>query len=198
MWRYNTGTCIEMKHGWDEGEGGWGEKSQIKMYKEGTCTKMSHEQDFKTNTNLQAKWSNSSQVKVTSSQRCLDTFVIVTAHKQVCANQQSLHVSLKGSFINHKQASSALFFSLTRTWVGFLARGLRPKCWSILTVTDSFQESRIDNLVFNQMVKTRCRWVPLWQLGMEFKWPVVGPYPSQWTEGDIVAWTQVSGPTGPS
>ena len=33
--------------------------------------------------------------EVTSSQRCLDTFVIVTAHKQVCANQQSLHVSLR-------------------------------------------------------------------------------------------------------
>ena len=27
--------------------------------------------------------------EVTSSQRCLDTFVIVTAHKQVCANQQT-------------------------------------------------------------------------------------------------------------
>ena len=27
--------------------------------------------------------------EVTSSQRCLDTFVIVTAHKQVCANQQN-------------------------------------------------------------------------------------------------------------
>ena len=29
--------------------------------------------------------------------------------------------------LNHKQASSALFFSLTRIKVGFLARGLRQK-----------------------------------------------------------------------
>ena len=68
--------------------GGGVKNFKSQRYKEGTCTKMSHEQDFNTNTNLQAKWSNNSQVKVTSSQRCLDTFVIVTAHKQVCANQK--------------------------------------------------------------------------------------------------------------
>ncbi len=28
----------------DEGEGGWGEKFSNQKYKEGTCTKMSHEQ----------------------------------------------------------------------------------------------------------------------------------------------------------
>jgi len=28
----------------DEGEGGWGEKISNQKYKEGTCTKMSHEQ----------------------------------------------------------------------------------------------------------------------------------------------------------
>ena len=68
--------------------------------------------------------------------------------------QPTIVTSVVDLMLNHKRASSALFFSLTRTWVGFLARGLRPKCWSLLTVTDSFQESQTDKLVFNHMVRT--------------------------------------------
>ena len=118
---------------WNEGEGGWGEKFSNLRYKGGTCTKMSHEQEVQTNSNTRTKSSKNSQVFVTSTE-VLDTFVTVTVHKQVCANQQSLHVSCK-ALLNHKQASGALFFSLTRIWVGFLARGLHPRCWSLLAVT---------------------------------------------------------------
>ena len=57
--------------------------------------------------------------------------------------------------LNHKQASSALFFSLTRIKVGFfwLVASVK-RCWSRLTVTDSFQESQLEKfLIFNEMVK---------------------------------------------
>ena len=74
--------------------------SQNQRYREGTCTKMSHEWDSTANMNLQVKWSNRSQVKVTSSQRCLDTFVIVTAHKQVCANQKLPASNMRKSTIS--------------------------------------------------------------------------------------------------
>ena len=66
-----------------------------------------------------------------------NTFVIVTAHKQVCANQQSHQVSFQISKLNHKQCNrqAAHLFLQTRIWVGFLARGLVCKrCWIRLAV----------------------------------------------------------------
>ena len=68
--------------------------SHNQRYREGTCTKMSHERDLTANMNQQVTWSNQLQVKATSSQRCLNTFVIVTAHKQVCANLNSNYRNL--------------------------------------------------------------------------------------------------------
>ena len=56
--------------------------------------------------------------------------------------------------LNHKQASSALFFSLTRIKVGFLARGLRQKVLESSHGDGFF--SRISTrkfLIFNEMVK---------------------------------------------
>ena len=74
----------------DEGEGGWGEKFSNQKYKEGTCTKMSHEQ-IQMNTKT-SNWTIQQQSGHGNFfTEVLDTFVIVTAHKQVCANQQCPH-----------------------------------------------------------------------------------------------------------
>ena len=81
---------------------------------------------------LQFKWNSTDLFTEVS-----NTFVIVTAHKQVCANQQSHQVSFQNSKLNHKQCNrqAAHLFLQTRIWVGFLARGLVCKrCWIRLAV----------------------------------------------------------------
>ena len=117
--------------------GGGGKKKegiQISRYK-GTCTKMSHEQmkQVTKQTNLH----QSEYASTDLSTEVSNTFVIVTAHKQVCANQQSHQVSFDLK-LNHKQRSrqAAHLFLQTRIWVGFfLARGLVCKrCWIRLAV----------------------------------------------------------------
>ena len=69
--------------------------------------------------------------------------MIVTAHKQVCANQQSHQVSFHFSKLNHKQRNrqAAHLFLQTRIWVGFLARGL--VCKKMLDPSRSEQDSQL-------------------------------------------------------
>ena len=75
--------------------GGGVKNSHNQRYRESTCTKKKPRARLNNIHESSSDKVQPTSSEVTSSQRCLDTFVIVTAHKQVCANQQSLHVSLR-------------------------------------------------------------------------------------------------------
>ena len=72
-----------------------------------------------------------------------NTFVIVTAHKQVCANQQSHQVSFQISKLNHKQCNrqAAHLFLQTRIWVGFF--GSWPCLQKMLDPSRCEQDSQL-------------------------------------------------------
>ena len=112
-WWFTATTCLTVSNlkacrgvQQDLGHKLWVKNSHNQRYREGTCTKMSHERGLTANMNLQVTWSIQLQVKVTSSQRCLDTFVIVTAHKQVCANQKGvgLEPRIRRAYVSGKVA----------------------------------------------------------------------------------------------
>ena len=126
---------------------------------------------------------NPSRYQLTSSQRCQTLFVIVTAHKQVCANQQSHQVSFHFSclIISSVSGKRRTFFSKLGYGLDFWLVALSAK-----DVGSVSQWTGFSTLAFecNSCLRPLVVWMwnkvtETWGYGMI--WPVVGPYPSKWT-----------------